>query len=820
MMEVLPRPATKDCTKKIINQMNSSFCYFTRKNNTYDIGYFCRINYQNKYIPVVIINNHSIDDNYNYILNASLNNTNITLELDNTRYKNVEDNLSILEIKENKKHNFNFLEIDDKLYEKDSEMFYEKESIYIIQSQNKEEMSVSYGVVNETLIDNKLQFIYSSYINKDSKHSLIFNLSNNKLLGIHKSKSKIYNKGIFLNRIIKEFIDIYNYNQKANNEINIEINVNKSDIHQNIYFLDYYENEYSDHVSLKPLNETNTELYINDRKYRYKKFFKAEKEGKYKIKLKFKINLINLSYMFSGCEKILDVNFVFFNTKYINNMNGMFYGCKNLKTINCFSLNTENIIDMSYMFYDCNSLTRLDLSSFDTNKVIYMNKIFCKCNNLKEIFSNKKGIYILLEVEKDDIGNKIYFLGKKYNELNKLNTELYINNNKNEFHRYFIPVKEGKYNIKLEFNIFLYDLSYMFSNCVNILDINFISINIKLIKNIKYMFYGCKRLLTFNLSSFDTSNVSDMSYMFYDCNNLYNLDISSLETKKATNMSFMFSNCYSLKILSLSSFETKSVTNMRSMFSGCKSLEILDLSTFETKNVTNMSSMFSGCHKIKTLDLSSFDTKNVTNMNSMFSSCKSLNNLILTSFDTKKVTNMAEMFYDCNSLKKFDLSSFCTTNVIDMSNMFSICTKLNNLDLSSFDTKNVRNMSSMFSDCNSLKSLNISSFITENVTDMSSMFSGCIELNNLDLSSFDTKGVKNMKYMFSDCNYLFNVNISNFNINNTCKLEGIFYNSNENILNNNSSIFKKFDKRILTQHFLDNDQAFYMESGKIFQIYK
>ena len=75
-----------------------------------------------------------------------------------------------------------------------------------------------------------------------------------------------------------------------------------------------------------------------------------------------------------------------------------------------------------------------------------------------------------------------------------LNSELYVNNNKRKYEKYFIPEKEGEYIIELRFNINLTDCSYMFYRC----------------KNIKYI----------NFSNFSTSNVNDMSYMFGGCYSL------------------------------------------------------------------------------------------------------------------------------------------------------------------------------------------------------------------------------------------------------------------------------------------------------------
>ena len=57
---------------------------------------------------------------------------------------------------------------------------------------------------------------------------------------------------------------------------------------------------------------------------------------------------------------------------------------------------------------------------------------------------------------------------------------------KKEFKNYYIPEKEGEYNIKLKFNINLIDSSYMFANCDKIVQINFIHFDTKLITSMKY----------------------------------------------------------------------------------------------------------------------------------------------------------------------------------------------------------------------------------------------------------------------------------------------------------------------------------------------
>ena len=142
-------------------------------------------------------------------------------------------------------------------------------------------------------------------------------------------------------------------------------------------------------------------------------------------------------------------------------------------------------------------------------------------------------------------------------ELNHKNTELYINQKKYEYKKYFIPENEGKYNIKLKFNKNLKDCSYMFAKCDKIKEIIFIRFNVSLVRNMHKMFSDCSNLINLDLSSFDTKNVNNMRDMFYHCEKLNNLDLSSFNTQNVRDMSYMFYKCNNLNNLILSSFDTK-----------------------------------------------------------------------------------------------------------------------------------------------------------------------------------------------------------------------------------------------------------------------
>ena len=410
-MEEYPKSVSKQCHIKILEQINNSVFEIKFKDRKKFIGLFCHIKYKNKIIPIIIINDYIKDQDLNTI-NILINNKLKTIELIEIIYKNKYYNISIIKIKAiNEYNNIKFVELDDRIYVNEDEIYNNKDSIYIIQYNNVNNVSISYGVIKEI---NNEQIIYTGNINSISKFSPIFNLSNNKLIGIHKNKSKYYNKGIYFKSII-------NKNIYYNSEVEILIKIERNDINKEIYFLDNYEYKDNEgithyHDNLKEINKLNTELYINDKKYKYKKYFKFEKEGINKINLLFDINLKDCSYMFAGCDKITSINFINFNCNNLLNMEYMFYKCKNLKKLNLFALDTKNVRNMSYMFYYCENLNNLDLSSFIIKNVSNKGNIidFISLKNIPDIslwqyiiYNNESKINDnLIQIIKDIFNNK------------------------------------------------------------------------------------------------------------------------------------------------------------------------------------------------------------------------------------------------------------------------------------------------------------------------------------------------------------------------------------------------------------------------------
>ena len=102
-----------------------------------------------------------------------------------------------------------------------------------------------------------------------------------------------------------------------------------------------------------------------------------------KIKIIESNNVTNMSYVFSGCDKLKEINLNNINTNNVTDMSYMFYGCSALEKLDLNNINTNNVTDMSYMFYGCSALEELDLNNINTNNVTDMNQMFRNCNKLE-----------------------------------------------------------------------------------------------------------------------------------------------------------------------------------------------------------------------------------------------------------------------------------------------------------------------------------------------------------------------------------------------------------------------------------------------------
>ena len=545
--------------EKIIHQMKTSICkVYGQKTGT---GFFCKINYQNEEIPLLMTNYHVLSDEYletNKCVKISINDEQIfeviNIEENSKLFSSEIDKYDIMMIKiKEEKTKFNYLELDNNLLKENSEDLYENKSIYILHYPNGENICVSFGYGIKKLDDYYIKHLCNTEF--CSSGSPILNLSNNKVIGIHKGtipnkdKKAKYNIGILLKYPLNEI------KEKNINEIDIKINILNNQVNKEIYFLDNSkikpENSYQlkpYHRYLKELNKNNIELFINGiKEEEYKKYFIPKKEGIYNIKLKFHISIKDCSHMFDHCFNyggLISLDLSNFDTKNVTNMGYMFYECDDLKNIDLSSLNTRNVINMNRMFAGCHFLTKLNVLSFDTKNVINMECMFAGCFGLQDI------------------------------NLSSFDTKNVTN------------------------------MSMMFSECTSLKKLDLSSFDTQKVTNMAGMFGGCNNLENLNLSTFNTSNVNNMAKMFEACHKIKSLNLSRFNTKNVTNMLDMFNSCQNLEELDLSSFDTKNVSCFFSMFLGCQNLKYIDLSSFEIKiKIEIGDDIFGGCNNLKKIKI-------------------------------------------------------------------------------------------------------------------------------------------------------------------------------------------------------------------------
>ena len=269
-IENSPIPVTIEGTKQILFQMKNCICQIDSKNGK-GTGFFCKIPIYNNFLPVLITNNHILNENDiedNNTIKLCIYNEIKKIEIDNERkkYTNKELDITMIEIRPNKDGINNYLELDEKAIN-------ERKSIYILQYP-KGEVAVSYGLIKD--IKDNINIFHYCNTEGGSSGSPILALDNSKVIGIHCSSS--YNNSIKKGLVIKQAVNLFNkYNNK--NEINIIYETDEEG-NNNIFGDKFVKN-----------NKNNIELIINGNKNDLIKCYDL-KRGVNKIKIKKKKKLL------------------------------------------------------------------------------------------------------------------------------------------------------------------------------------------------------------------------------------------------------------------------------------------------------------------------------------------------------------------------------------------------------------------------------------------------------------------------------------------------------------------------------------------------
>ena len=230
-----------------LNHLKNCICKISA--NMIGTGFFCKIDYKDKKIPVLITNYHIIDDQY--------------IENHNTLKIYIDDICKIININKNEKiyssgkneydlmiiqlkeidEIHNYLELDPNIYQKNSiSTIYKDEKIYVLHFPNGQEATISYGCGIEKI--NNYDITHKCFTCECSSGGPIINAVNNKVIGIHKQYDKRikYNIGTFLAFPLEELKIKNNNNEPKKTIINEEFSKhleenkekNKSNLDQKI----------------------------------------------------------------------------------------------------------------------------------------------------------------------------------------------------------------------------------------------------------------------------------------------------------------------------------------------------------------------------------------------------------------------------------------------------------------------------------------------------------------------------------------------------------------------------------------------------------
>ena len=98
-MDKYPQFISKECTRKIVNQMENSIYLIKGKEKEFNIGFFCHIIYNNKKIPILITSYQIINERYisnNDKINIINNKEVIQVNFGLTKYLNKELDFSVI----------------------------------------------------------------------------------------------------------------------------------------------------------------------------------------------------------------------------------------------------------------------------------------------------------------------------------------------------------------------------------------------------------------------------------------------------------------------------------------------------------------------------------------------------------------------------------------------------------------------------------------------------------------------------------------------------------------------------------------------------
>jgi len=351
------------------------------------------------------------------------------------------------------------------------------------------------------------------------------------------------------------------------------------------------------------INEMNIRLLEHEKKNKNQLLILNNKINEIYEKLNINDNMIN-NLKNENNESIKDINnnIIKENNALIKRIDDKYEELKqinqNVKSVLKNEINLLKIKDENYI------ILKVKISSKEIGKdIIYLNQI--NEYNFKKNFE----INDIIVFVDDKISEVKYrkISEYKYDE-NSKNCEKaqQIYYNLNTPHYFFLNFsKKGIYSIKIIFKKIITSYKNMFSDCKNLIDIDFSHFQCSnYVESFEKMFYNCRNLTSLDASYFNTKNNISFESMFEGCTKLQTIDISNFNSSKCENISKMFMNCKNITEIDMINLDLKNLRNtgfliwrrkcIDQIFYGCNNLRVIKLNTNFNEEIVNYFNIFEG----------------------------------------------------------------------------------------------------------------------------------------------------------------------------------------------------------------------------------
>jgi hypothetical protein len=228
-----------------MNQLNTCVCKINKLNGENATGFFCNIPFSYSYLPVLITNNHVLNEEDikpNRIIKFSLKDGEIEkiLIINESRitFTNKDLDVTIIEIFPEIDGIKDFLEVDEDINEFNLKEKI-KDAIYILQYPEGK-ASYSCGVLDKE--SSYQDIIYSCSTSIGSSGAPILYLINYKVIGVHRGSKENLNAGTLMKYIINVFKEAVNINKSKLNLKEKEKGIEIHTLSNNEFYVGHYKN--------------------------------------------------------------------------------------------------------------------------------------------------------------------------------------------------------------------------------------------------------------------------------------------------------------------------------------------------------------------------------------------------------------------------------------------------------------------------------------------------------------------------------------------------------------------------------------------------